>query len=128
MNLLLDTHTFIWWDSNASHLSQKAQALIGDPSNSIYLSLVSIWEIQIKRNLGKLQIRKPIQDILTEQRANGVNTLQIEIKHLIELDNLPNHHKDPFDRLLIAQAASEGLTLLTKDKFFQDYQVSVIWD
>ena len=70
MNLLLDTHTFIWWDADARQLSENARTLITDTSNSVYLSLASIWELQIKRNLGKLELRKPINEILREQRRN----------------------------------------------------------
>ena len=111
MNLLLDTHTFIWWDANARQLSENARTLITDTSNSVYLSLASVWEIQIKRNLGKLELRKPIQEILREQRRNGINLLPITLDHLIRLKSLGDYHRDPFDRLLIGALPEKDLSL-----------------
>lgn len=101
MKLLLDTHTFIWWDSAPSSLSATALALCGDSGNELILSVTSLWEMQIKRQLGKLNLRLPLTDIVAHQQAvNGMIILPITQAHVYQLDGLPTPHKDPFDRLL----------------------------
>lgn len=127
MKLLLDTHTFLWWDNEPSQLSGTIYALCQDPNNELLLSLVSIWEIQIKAQLGKLQLRTALAQVVADQQRNGVTLLPITLPHILALQNLPPHHKDPFDRLLIAQAQNEGASLLSKDAEFADYAVSVLW-
>lgn len=127
MRLLLDTHTFLWWDNEPSKLPENVYDLCQNPSNELLLSLVSVWEIQIKAQLGKLQLRTALAKVIADQQQNGVTLLPITLSHILALQSLPPHHRDPFDRLLIAQAQMEGATLLSKDGEFSGYTVSVIW-
>ena len=125
--LLLDTHTFLWWDSAPERLSATVLALCRDPSVVLSLSLVSLWEIQIKSDLGKLPLSLPLAEILRDQQAAGLQLLPITPAHIFALGTLPPHHKDPFDRLLIAQAIAEGLPLASMDSLFAPYAVPVLW-
>jgi len=128
MKLLLDTHTFIWWDSQSSQIPPATLALLKNPQNDLMVSLGSIWEIQIKTHLGKLALRAPLLDILQQQQAeNGLVLLPITLAHIVELDCLPWHHKDPFDRLLIAQSRIESATLVSKDTAFHQYDCQLVW-
>jgi PIN domain nuclease of toxin-antitoxin system len=128
MKLLLDTHTFIWWDSSPAKLSQRALTLCTDPTNEIVLSVASIWEMQIKLQLGKLTLNMPLREILdNQQRLNSLQILPITINHVLALDSLPTHHKDPFDRLLIAQANVEDAWLISRDPIFAKYSVKLDW-
>ncbi len=128
MKLLLDTHTFIWWDSEPAQLSQQALDLCQDQANTLILSVVSVWEMQIKSQLGKLKLNLPLAQIVeNQQRINEVHVLPAKLGHILELDNLPLHHKDPFDRLLIAQAQIEDAVLVSKDSAFSGYSVETVW-
>lgn len=128
MKLLLDTHTFIWWDSDPVKLSATALALCSDPANDLILRVTSLWEMHIKHQLGKLSLRLPLVDIVAHQQAtNGVIVLSILPTHVFALDGLPTTHKDPFDRLLVAQANSEGATLVSADAIFKSYLVRMAW-
>jgi PIN domain nuclease of toxin-antitoxin system len=128
VKLLLDTHTFIWWDSDPAKLSATAMALCSDPANELILSVTSLWEMQIKHQLGKSSLRLPLVDIVAHQQAtNGVIVLPILPTHVFALDGLPTAHKDPFDRLLAAQANSEGATLISADTIFRSYPVRMAW-
>ncbi|MBN2389213.1 MAG: type II toxin-antitoxin system VapC family toxin [Anaerolineae bacterium] len=128
MILLLDTHTFIWWDSDPAKLSPQVLALCQDRDNTVLLSVVSVWEMQIKSQLGRLTLHRSLTEIVTsQQQANGIQILPVTLTHVLALDTLPLQHKDPFDRLLISQANLEGATLLSKDAIFTDYAVKVIW-
>lgn len=128
MKLLLDTHAFIWWDSDPAKLSATALALCSDPANDLILSVTSLWEMYIKHQLGKLSLRLPLVDIVAHQQAtNGVILLSILPMHVFALDGLPTAHKDPFDRLLVAQANSEGATLVSADAIFKSYPVRMAW-
>ena len=128
MKLLLDTHTFIWWDSDPSQLSTRVITAMQDPSNEIYLSVVSAWEMQIKIQLGKLSLTRPLEEIITgQQTVNGILILPVELEHVFVLDSLEFHHKDPFDRLLMSQSIVENATLLSKDKIFKRYPVDLLW-
>jgi len=128
VKLLLDTHTFIWWDSDPARLSAMALALCSDPANELILSVTSLWEMQIKCQLGKLSLRLPLIDIVAHQQAtNGVNVLPILPAHVFALDGLPAAHKDPFDRLLVAQANREGAILVSADAIFTSYPVRTAW-
>lgn len=105
MKLLLDTHTFIWWDSEPARLSPHALALCQDRQNVLLLSVVSVWEMQIKLQLGKLRLALPLKEIIeTQQQTNSIEILPVTLAHVLALENLPAYHKDPFDRLLVAQA------------------------
>lgn len=128
MKLLLDTHTFIWWDSAPAKLSAAALALCGDPANQLVLSVTSLWEIQIKGQLGKLDIRLPLAEIVAhQQETNGLVILPIVQAHVLALEALPLHHRDPFDRLLVAQALVEGAALVSADPVLKAYSVDIRW-
>lgn len=127
MKGLLDTHAFIWWDSEPGKVSAPALAFLQDPSNTVFLSVVSVWEILIKQQLGKLTLAAPLPTILAQQQANGVQILPVHLTHVLGLTNLPPHHKDPFDRLLAAQSIVEGAALISADPVFAKYPVSVVW-
>ncbi|MBU1753782.1 type II toxin-antitoxin system VapC family toxin [bacterium] len=128
MKLLLDTHVFIWWTSEPEKLSSKVIDLCEDSTNSLILSVASIWEIQIKLQLGEIKLYTPLRDLIeSQQRINNVKILPIELEHVLALENLPDYHNDPFDRLLIAQANSENTFLVTKDSVFAEYPVKLIW-
>ena len=127
MNLLLDTHIFIWWEIEMYKLSAKRLQMLEDENNRLFLSLASIWEIQLKIMLNKFKFPKPLPEIIREQQIiNDLQILSITPEHIYELENLPFHHKDPFDRLLIAQAIIEDYTLVTDDPKFSDYSVKLI--
>jgi PIN domain nuclease of toxin-antitoxin system len=116
MKYLLDSHTFIWLDNDPGKLSPKVAALFSDRTNQLLLSIASVWEMQIKLQIGKLTLPAPLANIITEQHtANGIQLLPIDLSHVLELASLADHHKDPFDRLLIAQARIEQATLVTDD-------------
>lgn len=128
MNYLLDTHTFIWADSDPAKLPPRVAVLIQDPNNTILISVASLWEMQIKLQIGKLTLRMPLPDIVEHQRKNNrIELLPIMLPHVLGLDGLPLHHKDPFDRILIAQAQVEKLTLVSHDSIFAQYGVAVVW-
>jgi PIN domain nuclease of toxin-antitoxin system len=128
MKLLLDTHSFIWWDSEPDRISSHALALCRDPENTLLLSVVSAWEIQIKMQLGKLKLDLPLAEVVASQeRINNLEILPIRLEHVMALEKLPIHHKDPFDRLLIAQAGIEEATLVSRDSIFAKYPVKVVW-
>jgi PIN domain nuclease of toxin-antitoxin system len=128
MKLLLDTHTFIWWDSQSSQIPTGTLDALSSSGNKLLLSLVSVWKIQIKSHLGKLELKEPLLDIVQRQESqNGVVILPITLAHIIELDQLPWYHKDPFDRLLIAQSRVEAATLVSKDPAFAQYDCQRLW-
>jgi len=127
MKVLLDTHTFIWWDSEPSKLSAQVLALLQDPATTVLLSVVSVWEMLIKHQLGKLALRMPLATLVAQQQANGIQILPITLDHVLAVESLPTPHKDPFDRLLVAQANVEGTVLLTTDSVFAQYPVNVLW-
>jgi|SRR5579884_2810187 len=127
MKLLLDAHTFIWWDSDPAQLSAPAVAALRDPANEVWLSVVSVWEMVIKVPLGKLTLRLPLADIVSQQQSNGLRVLQAALAHVLAVEGLPPIHKDPFDRLLIAQANVEGCELVSADPVIRQYPVRVLW-
>lgn len=127
MKLLLDTHALIWWDSDPRQLSFVALAALRDPANSVWLSVVNVWEMVIKSQLGKLTLRLPLSQIVVQQQSNGLRVLDVTLPHTLAVERLPPVHKDPFDRLLIAQANVEGAELVTVDPIFAQYPVRVLW-
>jgi PIN domain nuclease of toxin-antitoxin system len=128
MKLLLDTHTFIWWDSDPVKLSPNVLALCQDPDNALLLSVASVWEMQIKSQLGKLMLTTPLATLIVQQQTiNNLFVLDVTLAHVLALDELPAPHKDPFDRLLVAQANIEGAVLLSHDPIFAQYPVKVTW-
>ena len=118
MNLLLDTHVFIWCVSAPKRLSDKTRKMIENPSNEVHVSAVSALEIAIKVSLGKLRIPGSIEEQIKEK---NFNSLSVSVKHALKVADLPIIHKDPFDRLLIAQAMEENFTLVTSDEEIEKY-------
>jgi PIN domain nuclease of toxin-antitoxin system len=128
VNLLLDTHALLWFVWDDSNLSSAAKALIEDPANQKLVSVVSCWEIAIKVGLKKLDLGEPAATFLPRELAtNGFNLLGIALSHATLVESLPLHHKDPFDRLLIAQSVIEGLTLVGADSQFDSYGITRRW-
>jgi PIN domain nuclease of toxin-antitoxin system len=128
MKLLLDTHTFMWWDSQFDRIPSTTQAILQNPKHEIWISVVSLWEIQIKVQLGKLTLRIPLQDlVIYQQQINKIQLLPITLPHIIELEKLPFHHHDPFDRLLIAQNRVESAHLVSRDAKIRDYDCQILW-
>lgn len=128
MKLLLDTHAFIWWDSEPTKLSPKALTLCQDRQNVLVLSVVSLWEMQIKVQLGKLRLALPLKEIVgSQQETNKVQILPVTLAHVLALESLPSHHRDPFDRLLVAQATVEEAVLVSGDPNIAKYPVQVVW-
>jgi PIN domain nuclease of toxin-antitoxin system len=123
LRLLLDTHTLLWALGNPEELVAEARSAIIDPENDIVVSAASTWEIAIKGARGKLRIPEELSDQIA---ASGFEELPVTIVHSIEAGALPRHHSDPFDRMLIAQAQIEGLTLVTRDQRFADYGVATL--
>lgn len=128
MKLLLDTHAFLWFILDDSHLSNTASALICDPSNQIFVSPATHWEIAIKIGLGKYQLPEPFDTFMTRQiEANRFEILPVEIRHTARLIGLPFYHRDPFDRLLAAQTLADQLALVSRDEIFDAYGVLRLW-
>ncbi len=128
MRILLDTHALLWYIWGNSNLTKTAQLAIENPNNIIYVSTASQWEITIKHSLGKLTLNLPLPDFLEIRiDGNGFLTLPIERQHLLVLPSLPFHHRDPFDRLLIAQSIAESIPLISADKAFDAYPITRIW-
>ncbi|MFN0213592.1 MAG: type II toxin-antitoxin system VapC family toxin [Saprospiraceae bacterium] len=127
MNLLLDTHALIWLGENDQQLSMIAQKAIEAQTNTKFISIASFWEIAIKARLGKLALLKPLEQIIKEIEESDAVILGILPEHTLLIERLPLHHGDPFDRMLIAQASVEGLTIVTRDPHFMDYGVPILW-
>lgn len=125
MNYLLDTHTFLWWLSDSDQLSGQARKIISDSDNRIFMSCASQWEIAIKVSINRLTF--PMDEMETELVKNGFEFLNITTPHIMRTTSLPLHHRDPFDRMLIAQAQSESLILISKDHIFPKYDISLAW-
>lgn len=121
--LLLDTHTFLWWLANNALLGKKAKAAIQDGRNQVYISAASTWEASIKKALGKLHCPEDLENIVEDERFLK---LPISLYHGEMAGQLPPHHRDPFDRMLIAQALAEGLTIVTADVHIPRYKVKVM--
>lgn len=128
MRLLLDTHTFLWWIDNDPHLSTKARALISDSNNELYFSAASGWEIAIKARIGKLAMPDNLEQFIIEQLVlNQFTVLPIQLTHALHVYTLPLLHRDPFDRILVAQSQVEDLLLLTNDALIQQYTTQTTW-
>ncbi|MFH1350204.1 MAG: type II toxin-antitoxin system VapC family toxin [Pseudomonadota bacterium] len=123
MKLFLDTHVLLWWLDDSPSLSERARNSIENTDNLVVLSAAVIWEIRIKQALGKLKIPLNFYDIVKQQ---GFEMLSITSDHAYAVGDLPTHHRDPFDRMLIAQAKLEGFTLVTHDAIFKKYQIPVL--
>jgi PIN domain nuclease of toxin-antitoxin system len=128
MKLLLDTHSFLWFISGSDRISVTARGLIEDSSNQPLLSIASLWEMAIKVSLGRLKLARSFEELIPEQMSlNGIEVLDIQIKHVAEVAQLPFHHRDPFDRLLIAQAKVEGTPIVGADEKFDAYTITRMW-
>jgi|SRR5215213_1682079 len=127
MRLLLDTHIFIWWADQPEKLSPATLSALEDETNELLLSVASVWEMQIKIQLGKLKLSLPLKQLLkNQQEINDLTVLPVTLTHVLALNALPFHHKDPFDRLLIAQSIEEELTVVTIDSQFSGYSVKLL--
>jgi len=128
MKLLLDTHAFLWFIMGSSNLSETARALIEDPANENLLSVASLWEMAIKVSLGKLTLASSFDDLIPRQLGlNGIELLNIKVDHTSVVATLPFHHRDPFDRLLIAQAIVEKMPMVSIDAAFDAYPIQRLW-
>jgi PIN domain nuclease of toxin-antitoxin system len=128
MRLLLDTHALIWWVSSSEQLPQKMLSLLEDAENSLFLSVASIWEMQIKCQNGKLELGKPLAQLISNQQvSNGLKILLVEPSHVYALQGLPDVHRDPFDRIMMAQAIVEDLGFVSADHVLSGYPVRSIW-
>ena len=127
MKLLLDTCCWLWWLSDTSKLSKQQLEAIANRGNQLFLSTASIWEISIKVNSNKLTIPQSLNKLVKEQcPIDNIVILELKAHHAIEAGKLTLHHKDPFDRMIIAQARGENLTVITSDKIFQEYDVALL--
>ncbi len=128
MRVLLDTHAFLWWITDDPKLSPRAGEIIKNMDNEVFVSAASGWELVIKTQLGRLKISENPVDFIWEQiQLNAFQSLAIRMKHALQIFSLPDHHKDPFDRLLVAQAQLEEMPILTADHQIARYDVAVIW-
>ena len=128
MKILLDTCAFLWLTSDAPELSDKAKILFQNTGNAVYLSSVSVWEIIVKHQLGKLPLPSAADDFIKQQcEKHFIEYLALDEKAVFQLSRLPNHHRDPFDKMLICQAIAHDLTILTSDKMIIQYPVSTAW-
>jgi PIN domain nuclease of toxin-antitoxin system len=126
MNLLLDTHIFLWLNQNIENIPTNILALCEDTANTLYFSPASAWEIQIKYQLGKLELSVSLSEMIETQQQNGLIILPISLTHIYALAGLENYHQDPFDRLLIAQSIVESMPLVTVDKKILAYPITTI--
>ena len=128
MNLLLDSHTFLWFVGNDPRLSLNARVVIEDPSNRKWVSIASLWEITIKVSIGKLTLTDPVAVFLRrELLLNKFSTLDITLNHLDSLSTIPFHHRDPFDRLIVSQSIADSMSVVSTDLAFDAYGITRIW-
>jgi len=128
VRLLLDTHAFIWFASGDARLSQAARDALLDEGNPLYLSVASLWEMAIKASLGKLWLAEPLEAIVARQvECNGLRILAVEAGHAMAVAGLAWHHRDPFDRLIVAQASMEQMVIVGCDNAMDAYGVRRIW-
>lgn len=128
MNILLDTHAFLWLRTAPDKIPARLLSAYDDLDNEFFLSIASVWEIQIKQQLGKLELDLSLPELIKEQRLNnGLQLLAIETEHIFALSSLPFHHKDPFDRLILVQSQMENLKLASADSAFTAYGVELFW-
>jgi len=128
MHLLLDSHTLIWFFKGDTRLSDRVRILIEDENNQKLISIASVWELSIKQSIGKLTFTQSIKTFIEQQlRMNDFNLLNITLDHIDGMTTLPLHHRDPFDRLLIAQAMVENIPIASADSAFDAYSIECIW-
>lgn len=128
MRLLLDTHAFLWFINGSTELSAVARLLIENEANQPFISVASLWEMAIKISLGKLNLSSPFDTFIPQQlKLNGIGLLNIQFRHTVVISTLPFHHRDPFDRLLIAQSIVNRIPILSADTAFDAYDVRRLW-
>ncbi len=130
MTYLLDAHTFLWWARDNPVLSQNARSILQNPNNPVALSVASVWELSLKCSLGKLPDFEPFQNSALLSRflvSQGIQLLPITLVDIAQAASLPMHHKDPFDRMIVAQAQRQQMTLVSKDDVLKSYAVQIVW-
>jgi PIN domain nuclease of toxin-antitoxin system len=127
VNYLLDTHTYLWFANGDKLLPNPVKEIILDTRQPCFLSIASLWEITIKKQLGKLEVNQSLEFLFKGAERNQIEIIHFSFDHLYILSTLPRIHRDPFDRAIISQAISENLTILTKDKDFHSYEVNIKW-
>lgn len=128
MRFLLDTHAFLWWVTDDDRLSDRAGGLIAEGTNDVFFSAASAWEIAIKAGLGRIRLPHDAWSFTPDQlERNAFQPLPVHVRHAVAVIALPDLHRDPFDRMLVAQAVTEGLTLLSGDQMLSEYPVTVEW-
>ncbi|MBE9030656.1 type II toxin-antitoxin system VapC family toxin [filamentous cyanobacterium LEGE 11480] len=128
MKALLDTHAFLWWVTNDAQLSQTAKDTIANPDNTIIFSVINAWEIIIKQGTDKLSLPEPAETYIPSRiTANQLVVLPVQLPYILQVSSLPDLHRDPFDRLLVAQSQVEQIPIISVDRFIRQYPVSVIW-
>ena len=128
MRHLADTHTLLWWAEDSPRLSRRARSALTADDSEILFSIASAWELAIKHSLGRIRLAVPLAELLhAELQRHGIEMLPIDGRHVLRVANLPHHHGDPFDRMLVAQAQVEGVAVLTADPRFREYDVQVVW-
>ena len=126
--MIVDTHVFLWWAEDSPRLSKRARAVLADGDERLVWSVASTWELAIKVGAGRLRLPEPVLDyVMSRMARHGFDSLTVEHAHAARVAELPHHHGDPFDRILIAQALVEGLRVLTVDPLFKEYGVDVVW-
>ena len=128
MDLLIDTHAIIWFITDSAKLPMKTKQIIENKGNNCYVSLATYWEIAIKHSLGRLVLISDLETIFKIIEETGIELLPITTKHILKNANLEFYHQDPFDRIIIAQALIENLTIISKDNQFDKYKIQLIWD
>jgi PIN domain nuclease of toxin-antitoxin system len=126
MNLLLDTHVLLWWTEDSKRLGPRTRKTIERPDTSVWISVVSVWEIAIKTSAGRLKIRQPLEETIDDLVGAGFQSLPVNMEHALAAGKLPPLHEDPFDRMLVAQAQCEGLTVVTVDSAVEAYDVRTL--
>ena len=128
MKILLDTHAFLWWIRDDPRLSRRARELVTSGRNELFLSVTCVWEILTKTQTGKLRLAESAQKFVAEQlTANNIQVLPLTLDHVFRLEQLPLHHRDPFDRILIAQSLEEEFPILSADPLLKNYSATLLW-
>jgi PIN domain nuclease of toxin-antitoxin system len=127
MRVLIDTHALLWYLQGDANLSNLALTTIEDNDNDVFVSIVSLWEISIKLGLGKLELQRPFENLEADLQRLDIKILPIAFAELDIYRSLPLHHRDPFDRILIAQSLGNSLTIITRDPLFEAYSIRVMW-
>jgi len=127
MDFLLDTHALIWFFNGDSKVSNQSVEIIQNVNNLKFISVANVWEMAIKQSKGKLQLNDSIENIVLYLFENGIDILDIKTEHALKVKELPFHHKDPFDRMLIAQAMAENLKIISVDGIFDQYGIERVW-